>query len=165
MKTLCKIFILFLFLIPFNTQTFAQNNAELGNSLLWIKSKIEAYPACYTPCYEAKVIYDIPNKLLIVRYMSNWGNTVIYTIPINKINPYGFTYTKDYIFTVKTMDDDIKWEEISKKTGMSSERYESEAYLVFQNEAFQSENLQPRLIKAFRRIIELCGGIQSKEPY
>jgi hypothetical protein len=159
-----KKFILILLLISPAFLSNAQSNSTLEETLLWLKSKIEAYPSCGGLCYTAKVTYDLNKKEITIEYTSNLNNKVIYIIPLRNINPYGYSYSKGFLFTVKTTGNNITRYDIGSD-GSKTTKYESSAYLVFDDTKFKQEGLESRLIKAFNHACKLSGGNAGQEPF
>ena len=162
-----RTFYLFLIVVSFNVSipTNGQSNASLNETLSWLKSKIESYPLCGDIlCYTANVTYDLSNKQITIKYTSNWKNQVIFIIPLNKINSYGYEYVKDAFFIVKTKGNNIIRFDISNN-GNRTKKNVSIAYLAFDDKMFKEKNLENRLIKAFNHACKLSGGNIETEPF
>lgn len=137
---------------------------SLYETLEWLESKIEAYPLCEGLCYSAQVSYNIDKKKVYVIYTSSLGNRVAYEIPLQYISPSGYSYTKGFLFTLKTTANLIRRID-TDSNGKSTVSYDDAAYLVFDNIAFQSNNLYSRLKKAFNHAARLSGANISSEPF
>lgn len=158
-KTIISIFLIIL-AIP----TFSQTTPTLSETLEWIKSKIELYPSCGDLCYTANVQYNLEQKELTVHYRSSWDNQVIYKIPLSDINPNGYSFTKDYVFTVKTNSQSMTWTNI-ESNGKTNTKMASEIYLVFDGPKFRANELESRLIKAFNNAARLSGASIPRESF
>ena len=159
-----KKLIISLMVVFYSLSTFYQTEATLGETLEWIKSKIELYPSCGTLCYTANVKYDLVIKEITINYKSNWNNQVIYKIPLKDVNSSGYSFTKDYIFTIKTISQSITWINIDSN-GNAETKMASEAYLVFDGAKFRANDLESRLIKAFNNAARLSGANVVKEVF
>lgn len=160
MKKLISILVVVFYSLSATSQTAA----TLSETLDWIKSKIELYPSCGTLCYTANVKYDLNLKVITIVYKSNWNNQVIYTIPLEDINPSGYSFTKDYIFTIRTNSNSMTWINIDSQ-GKSETKKVSEIYLVFDGPQFRANDLESRLIKAFNTAATLSGANNMKEVF
>ena len=130
--------------------TKSQGTSNLEETLLWIKSTIEAYPLHQpTLDYSANVTYDLSKKIIIITYTSSWNNKVIYSIPLKSINPDGYNYEKNYQFILTTIGDVIVRQDYSAQDGTTTQKNVAIAYLVFDNANFLSLNLEEKLMKAF----------------
>jgi hypothetical protein len=159
-----KKFIFLSLLMLMTLASYSQNNATLNETVYWIKKQIESYPSCGTLCYTAKVEYKSYLESLYVTYTSNWGNTTIFIIHLAKIDPHGYSYTKGYQFAIRTFGKEIIQKNIDSK-GKVEILTKDIAYLVFDDESFQRNNLEPRLIEAFNHACLLLGGKVSPEPF
>jgi|BarGraIncu00222A_1022003.scaffolds.fasta_scaffold65729_2 viroplasmin and RNaseH domain-containing protein len=160
MKKISSVFVV----VFFSLSTFCQTAATLSETLEWIKSKIELYSSCGTLCYTANVKYDLVAKEITINYKSNWNNQVIYKIPLKDINSSGYSFTKDYIFTIKTNRQSITWINIDSN-GNTETKMASEAYRVFDGEKFRANDLESRLINAFNNAARLSGANVVKEVF
>ncbi|MBW1613260.1 MAG: hypothetical protein JRJ57_04660 [Deltaproteobacteria bacterium] len=151
-------------LLAFTITINAQEKPSLEETLNWIKSKVEAYPSCGGICYEADVSIDLNKKEISINYLSNLNNRIIYTIPLRYLNSQGYSYTRNFLFTIKTHGNKVKKYEISS-SGIRTTEYNSVAYLVFDDGKFQEENLEKRLKEAFNHACLLSGGTVTKEVF
>lgn len=142
----------------------SQEEATLRETLEWLKSKIELYPLCKGICYTASVQYDLEKREMTVTYRSNLNNKVIYQIPLIDINPSGYSFIKDFQFTVKTNTSSMKWTNIDSNGNVDSKMV-SEIYLVFDGPKFRANDLESRMITAFNHAAKLSGGRVVKEVF
>ncbi len=152
------------FMLSSSIMSYGQNEADMKETLEWIKSKVEAYPLCKEICYSANVKYDLELNLLSITYRSNVNNQITYIIPLKDVNSSKITYSNDYLFKIETFGASITWDEINSE-GVRKVKKVSSVNLVFDGAQVRANDLESGLKQAFNKAVRLSGGIIAKEGF
>ncbi len=155
------------------TNLFSQKvniEKETLETLNWINSKITEYRFETEDTKQACTFIKVEklnNEYFLVGKREQltskpWASTLNFKIPISKINNITFV-EKEYNYWVEIK---IKNSEKAIINSYSSETqwFKNRDQIEFMlNKQIDSENLQPRLLKAFNHLLELYGNIKNEK--